>query len=133
MRTASRVRDPTPVHPAGAAVPFIHRESEKASSRKPGREGSARLRPVASFRRSSTGRGGMFFACGMQKRRLLVLVVTTLATLLVSGCGGGDGASQEDDSDEDTTTTTEDTEQATTTADSGQAPEDALNAALDQS
>ena len=75
----------------------------------------------------------MFFACGMQQRRLLVLVVTTLAALLVSGCGGGDGASQEEDSAEGTITTTEDTEQATTTGDSGQAPEDALNAALDQS
>ena len=73
----------------------------------------------------------MFFACGMQQRRLLVLVVTTLAALLVSGCGG-DGASQED-SAEDTTTTTEDTEQATTTGNTRQAPEDALNAALDQS
>ena len=68
----------------------------------------------------------MFFACGMQQRRLLVLVVTTLAALLMSGCGGGDGASQEEDS-------AEDTEQATTTADTGQAPEDALNAALEQS
>ena len=75
----------------------------------------------------------MFFACGMQQRRLLVLVVTTLAALLVSGCGGGDGASQEEDSASDTTTTTEDTEQATTTGDTGQAPEDALTAALDQS
>ncbi len=74
----------------------------------------------------------MFFACGMQQRRLLVLVVTTLAALLVSGCGG-DGASQEEDSAEDTITTTEDTEQATTTGNTGQAPEDALNAALDQS
>jgi D-alanyl-D-alanine carboxypeptidase len=75
----------------------------------------------------------MFFACGMQQRRLVVLVVTALAALLVSGCGGGDGASQEEDSAEDTTTTTEDTEQATTTGNTGQAPEDALNAALDQS
>ena len=74
----------------------------------------------------------MFFACGMQQRRLVVLVVTALAALLVSGCGGGDGASQED-SAEDTATTTEDTEQATTTGDTRQAPEDALNAALDQS
>ena len=68
----------------------------------------------------------MFFACGMQQRRLLVLVVTTLAALLVSGCGGGDDASQEQDS-------AEDTEQATTTGDTGQSPEDALNAALEQS
>ena len=74
----------------------------------------------------------MFFACGMQQRRLMVLVVTALAALLVSGCGG-DGASQEDDSAEDTATTSEDTEQATTTGDTGQAPEDALTAALDQS
>src|SRR4028118_577549 len=75
----------------------------------------------------------MFFACGMQQRRLLVLVVTTLAALLVSGCGGGDGASQEEDSAEDTITTTEDTAQATTTGNTRQAPEDALNTALDQS
>jgi D-alanyl-D-alanine carboxypeptidase len=61
----------------------------------------------------------------MQQRRLLVLVVIALAALLVSGCGG-DGASQEEDS-------AEDTEQATTTGDTGQAPEDALNAALEQS
>ncbi len=76
----------------------------------------------------------MFFAWGMHQRWPMVLVVTALAALLVSGCGGGDGASQEEqDSAEDTTTTSEDTEQATTTADSGQASEDALNAALDQS
>ena len=62
----------------------------------------------------------------------MVLVVTALAALLVSGCGG-DGAGQEEDSVEDTTTTTEDTEQATTTADSGQVPVDALNAALEKS
>ena len=63
-----------------------------------------------------------------------MLVVTTLAALLVSGCGGGDGASQEEqDSTEDTITTTEDTEQATTTGNTRQAPEDALNAALEQS
>jgi len=74
----------------------------------------------------------MFFAYGMQQRRLLVLVVTALAALLVSGCGG-DGAGQEEDSVDDTTTTTEDTEQATTTADSGQVPVDALNAALEKS
>src|SRR5918998_2670121 len=74
----------------------------------------------------------MFFACGMQQRRLMVLVVTALAALLVSGCGG-DGASQEEDSAEDIATTSEDTEQATTTGDTGQAPEDALTAALDQS
>ena len=97
------------------------------SSRKPGREGSTKLRPVASFRRSSNGRGGMFFGCGMQQRRLLVLVVTALAALLVSGCGGGDGASQEQDSAEDTITNTEDTEQATTTGNTRQAPEDACS------
>ena len=62
-----------------------------------------------------------------------MLVVTALAALLVSGCGGGDGAGQEEDSVDDTTTTTEDTEQATTTADSGQVPVDALNAALEKS
>jgi hypothetical protein len=62
----------------------------------------------------------------------MMLVVTALAALLVSGCGG-DGAGQEEDSVEDTTTTTEDTEQATTTADSGQVPVDALNAALEKS
>jgi len=62
----------------------------------------------------------------------MVLVVTALAALLVSGCGG-DGAGQEEGSVEDTTTTTEDTEQATTTADSGQVPVDALNAALEES
>ena len=61
-----------------------------------------------------------------------MLVVTVSAALLVSGCGG-DGAGQEEDSVEDTTTTTEDTEQATTTADSGQVPVDALNAALEKS
>ena len=76
----------------------------------------------------------MFFACGMQQRWLMVLVVTALAALLVSGCGGGDSASQEEqDSAPDTTTTTEDTEQGTTTGNTRQAPEDALNAALDQS
>jgi D-alanyl-D-alanine carboxypeptidase len=75
----------------------------------------------------------MFFVCGMQQRLPLVLVVIALAALLVSGCGG-DGASQEEDSAEDTATTTEDTDQATTTTgDTGQAPEDALNAALGQS
>jgi D-alanyl-D-alanine carboxypeptidase len=59
------------------------------------------------------------------------LVVTVLAALLVSGCGG-DSASQEDSAEDPATT--EDTEQATATADSGkEAPEDALNAALDQS
>ena len=62
----------------------------------------------------------------------MVLVVTAFAALLVSGCGG-DGAGQEEGSVEDTTTTTEDTEQATTTADSGQVPVDALNAALEKS
>ena len=63
------------------------------------------------------------------------LVVTALAALLLmSGCGGG-GGSQEQDSAEDTTTTTEDTEQAinVTIGDSGQAPEDALDTALEQS
>ena len=74
----------------------------------------------------------MFFACGMQQRRLLVLVVTALAALLVSGCGG-DGAGQEENSAEDIATTSEDTEQATTTGDTGQAPEDALTAALEKS
>src|ERR687883_394296 len=103
------------------------------SSRKLGREGSARLRPVASFRRSSTRRGGMFFACGMQQRRLLVLVVTALAALLVSGCGGGDGASQEEQDSAEDTTTAEDTEQAITTGGGEQASEDALNAALEKS
>ena len=54
--------------------------------------------------------------------------------MLVSSCGGG-GGSQEQGSAEDTTTTTEDTGQATdiTIGDSGQAPEDALDAALEQS
>ena len=61
-----------------------------------------------------------------------MLVVTALAALVVCGCGG-DGAGQEEDSVDDTTTTTEDTEQATTTADSGQVPVDALNAALEKS
>ena len=76
----------------------------------------------------------MFFVYGMYQRRLVVLVLTALAAVLVSSCGGGGGGSQEEqDSAPDTTTTTEDTEQATTTGDTGQAPEDALNAALDQS
>ena len=103
----------------------------KRPSRKLGRRGRARFRLVASFRRSSTERGGMFFAWGMHQRWPIVLVVTALAALLVSGCGGGDDAGQEDSVED--TTTTEDTEQATTTADSGQVPVDALNAALEKS
>jgi D-alanyl-D-alanine carboxypeptidase len=77
---------------------------------------------------------GMFFAWGgMHQRRLMGLVVTALAALLVSSCGGGGGSKEE--STADTTTTTEDTEQAVniTIQDSGQAPEDALDAALEQS
>jgi D-alanyl-D-alanine carboxypeptidase len=75
----------------------------------------------------------MFFACGMYQRALMALVVTALAALLLmSGCGGG-GGSQEEDSANDTTTTTEDTEQATATGNTGQASQDALNAALEQS
>jgi D-alanyl-D-alanine carboxypeptidase len=73
----------------------------------------------------------MLFTWGMQQRRLLVLVATALAAMLVSSCGGG-GGSQEEDSAADTTST-ENTQQATTTGEGGQAPEDALNAALDQS
>jgi D-alanyl-D-alanine carboxypeptidase len=69
----------------------------------------------------------------MHQRLLMVLVVTALAAVLVSSCGGGGGDSQEQDSTEDTTTTNEATEQATTTGGGDQAPEDALNAALDQS
>jgi D-alanyl-D-alanine carboxypeptidase len=75
------------------------------------------------------------FVGGLHQRRLTGLVVTALAALLLmSGCGGG-GGSQEQDSAEDTTATTEDTEQAIniTIGDSGQAPEDALDAALEQS
>jgi D-alanyl-D-alanine carboxypeptidase len=75
------------------------------------------------------------FVGGLHQRRLTGLVVTALAALLLmSGCGGG-GGSQEQDSAEDTTATTEDTEQAIniTIVDSGQAPEDALDAALEQS
>ena len=62
------------------------------------------------------------------------LFLTLLVAMLVSSCGGG-GGSQEQGSAEDTTTTTEDTGQATdiTIGDSGQAPEDALDAALEQS
>jgi D-alanyl-D-alanine carboxypeptidase len=65
----------------------------------------------------------MFFAWGMPQRWPIVLVVTAFAALVVSGCGGDGGAGQED-SVEDTTTTT---------ADSGQVPVDALNAALEES
>jgi D-alanyl-D-alanine carboxypeptidase len=75
------------------------------------------------------------FARGMhQQRWLRGLFLTLLAAMLVSSCGGGSG-SQEQDSAEDTTTTTEDTDQAVnvTIGDSGQAPEDALDAALEQS
>jgi D-alanyl-D-alanine carboxypeptidase len=75
----------------------------------------------------------MFLVWGMHQRLLMVLVVTALAAVLVSSCGGGGGDSQEQDSTEDTTTTNEATEQATTTGGGDQAPEDALNAALDQS
>jgi CubicO group peptidase (beta-lactamase class C family) len=92
-------------------------------SRKLRRIGSIRFRLVASFRQASTGRGGMFFACGMYQRRLVVLVLTALAAVLVSSCGGGGGSQEEQDSAPDTTST-EDTEQA---------PEGALNAALEQS
>jgi D-alanyl-D-alanine carboxypeptidase len=69
----------------------------------------------------------------MYQRRLVVLVVTALAALLVSSCGGGGGSQEEEGSAADTTTTTEDTEQAITTGGGNQAPEDALNAALEQS
>jgi len=48
------------------------------------------FRPVASFRRSSTERGGMFLTCGMHQRWLVVLAVTVLAAVLVSSCGGGE-------------------------------------------
>ncbi len=65
----------------------------------------------------------MFFTWGMYQRRLVVLVLTALAAVLVSSCGGGGGSQEEQDSAPDTTTT-EDTEQA---------PEDALDAALEQS
>jgi hypothetical protein len=76
----------------------------------------------------------MFFACGMHQRALMGLVVTALATLLASSCGGAGGSQEEADSAADTTTTTEDTEQATATIeDTDQAPEDALNAALEKS
>ena len=61
------------------------------------------------------------------------LGVTALAALLLmSSCGGG-GGSQEGDSAKDTITTTEDTEQAIAAGDTGQASEDALKAALEQS
>src|SRR5215207_2416549 len=66
-------------------------------------EGSARFRPVALFRRS-TGRGGMFLACGMHQRALMRIVVTVLVLLLVSSCGGG-GGSQEEQAQNDTSTT----------------------------
>src|SRR4028118_2171647 len=77
---------------------------------------------------------GMFARSVHQQRWLRGLFLTLLAAMLVSSCGGG-GGSQEQDSAEDTTTTTEDTEQAIniTVGDSGQAPEDALDAALEQS
>jgi CubicO group peptidase (beta-lactamase class C family) len=71
----------------------------------------------------------MFFARCVHQRLLMGIVVTALAALLVSSCDGG--GSQEEDSTADTTTT-EDTQQATTTGDTQQAPEDALNAALEQ-
>jgi D-alanyl-D-alanine carboxypeptidase len=77
----------------------------------------------------------MFFACGMHQRALMVLVVTAVAALLVSSCGGSGGSQEEQDSADDTTTTTEDTDQAVnvTIGDSGQASEDALDTALEQS
>src|SRR5918994_1765817 len=75
-------------------APSIHPAAEKRSSRQLGREGSTRLRSVASFRRSSTGRGGMFFACGMHQRRLMRLVVAALAAVLVSSCGGSSNGEQ---------------------------------------
>jgi D-alanyl-D-alanine carboxypeptidase len=53
-----------------------------------------------------------------------------LVLLLVSSCGGGSGSQGDSTSD---TTPTEDTEQATATGDTNQAPENALNAALEQS
>ena len=65
----------------------------------------------------------MFFACGTHQRRLVVLVLTALAAVLVSSCGGGGGSQEEQDSAADTTAT----------GDTGQAPESALNAALEQS
>ena len=73
----------------------------------------------------------MFLACGMHQRRLVVLILTALAAVLVSSCGAVEGG-QEEDSAADTTTT-EGTEQATATGGGDQAPEDALNAALEQS
>src|SRR5215210_71564 len=111
---------------------------EEGSSRKLGRIGSARFRPVAPCRWSTGRKEWGMFARGMHQLRWLRwlrgLFLTLLAAMLVSSCGGGSG-SQEQDSTEDTTTTTEDTEQAIniTIGDSGQAPEDALDAALEQS
>jgi len=61
----------------------------------------------------------------------MVLVVIALAAVLVSSCGGGESSQKEDSAEG--TATAEDTEQATTTGDSGQAPEDVLSAALEQS
>jgi D-alanyl-D-alanine carboxypeptidase len=77
---------------------------------------------------------GMFARGAHQLRWLRGLFLALLAAMVVSSCGGGSG-SQEQDSAEGTTTTTEDTDQAinVTVGDSGQAPEDALNAALEQS
>src|SRR5215218_10098455 len=98
-------------------LPRFSKQFQKSSSRKLGRVDSTRFRPVASFRRSSTGRSGMFLPCGMHQRWLMVLVVTALAAVLVSSCGGGGGSQEGEDAATDTTTTTE----------------DALNAALEQS
>src|SRR5919107_546047 len=75
------------------------------------------------------------FARGVsQQRWLRGLFLTLLAAMLVSSCGGG-GGGQEKDFAEERNTTTQETEQAIniTIGDSGQAPEDALDAALEQS